>query len=191
MYTSAFTDFKNNPNNQGIWQGAYPLEGVGFHPYPEEITPRASLQDIAQDIHAKILPRMQQIRDMLASGPVNDPGRPFWITEIGYNVAFDKNGGSLRAASLQAAFMREIYTQLAARGDVANVFWFKYEDFPPAGGSNAQMWGVVRIHFEDGPCPGGACYTPDGTPELVRPAYLTYRELAGLPIERTYLPAIA
>lgn len=189
MYTGAFTEFKNYAPNQPPWQGTYPLEGIGFHPYPEEITPRASVESISQDIYTKILPRMQQIRAMLAAGPVSDSGRPFWITEIGYNVAFYKNGGAL-APSLQAEFMRAIYTQLAARGDVANVFWFKYEDFPPAGGSNAQMWGVVRIHFEDGPCPGGACYTPDGTPELVRPAYLAYRELAGLPIERTFLPAI-
>lgn len=190
MYQSAFTDFKNNPANQGIWQGAYPVDGVGFHPYPEEIIPRAGIQGVYQDVYLKILPRVQQMRDLLQSPAVNDPQRPFWITEIGYNLAFYKNRGPL-AMSMQVEFMREVYTQLAARGDVANVFWFKYEDFPPADGPEANMWGLVRIPFAAGPCPGGACYAPDGTPEQVRPAYLAYRELAGLPIERTYLPVTA
>ena len=50
------------------------------------------------------------------------------------------------------------------------------------------MWGLVRIPFTNGACEGGACYATNGEPELVRPAYLVYRELAGLPIERTYVP---
>lgn len=188
MYQSAFTDFKNSPQNVPPWNNAYPVDGVGFHPYPEEITPRAQAQSLQQDVYAKILPRVQQIRDMLNT--VGDGARPFWITEIGYNIAFYKNSGPL-AGQQQADFMREVYTTLAARGDVANVFWFKYEDFPPASGPNAQMWGIVRIRFTDGACEGGVCYTPDGTPELVRPAYLVYRELAGLPIVRTLLPVAA
>lgn len=190
MYASAFTDFKHNPQNLAPWNDTYPLDGIGYHPYPEEIAPRASIQGIQQDIVIKILPRLQQLRDTLKTPDVNDPDRPFWITEIGYNVAFYKNGGA-QAPQLQAEFMRQVYTALAARGDVANVFWFKYEDFPPASGTNAQMWGIVRIHFDTGSCPGGTCYTPSGEPELVRPAYLTYRELAGLPILRMYLPSVS
>ncbi|HNP71982.1 MAG TPA: hypothetical protein PKK15_12760 [Kouleothrix sp.] len=185
MYQSAFSDFKNSPQNLPPWNGAYPVDGVGFHPYPEEITPRAQASGMYQDVYIKILPRIKQIRDTLVL--LGDGGRPLWITEIGYNLAFYKNSGP-GAPSAQADFMREIYTSLAARGDIANVFWFKYEDFPPADGANAQMWGVVRIRFTSGACEGGVCYTPDGTPDQVRPAYLVYRELAGLPIARTYLP---
>lgn len=183
MYASGFTDFKNNPNNLPPWRGTYPLEGVGFHPYPEEIT--MNIQGVYEDVYVKMAPRLNQIRAILWN--VGDQGRPFWITEIGYNIAFYKNRGPL-APSKQADFMREVYTSLAARGDVANVFWFKYEDFPPADGPEAQMWGLVRIPFTNGACEGGACYATNGEPELVRPAYLVYRELAGLPIERIYLP---
>lgn len=183
MYDNAFTEFKNYAQNLQPWNGTYPLEGVGFHPYPEEIMPRA--QGIYNDIDVKIAPRLNQLRAVLAAK--NDQGKPFWITEIGYNIAFYKNRGPY-APSVQADFMREVYTSLAARGDVANVFWFKYEDFPPADGPDAQMWGIVRIPFAAGPCEGGVCYAPDGTPQLYRPAYLAYRELAGLPITRTYVP---
>jgi hypothetical protein len=80
---------------------------------------------------------------------------------------------------------------LAARDDIATIFWFKYEDFPPASGPLAQKWGVVRIPFtEDAACPGGACYDPTGEPAYRRPAFWTYRELAGLPVTRIYLPLV-
>jgi len=78
---------------------------------------------------------------------------------------------------------------------VARIFWFKYEDFPPADGPNAQRWGLVRIPFRPPQpgenCPGGACYALNGEPERWRPAYLVYRELAGLPVYRQHFPIIA
>ena len=86
--------------------------------------------------------------------------------------------------------MRDVYSSLSARGDVANVFWFKYEDFPPDSGPNAQHWGVVQIPFTTGACPGGACYDLSGTPAVYRGSYLAYRELAGLPMARTYVPLV-
>jgi hypothetical protein len=182
MYATAFIDYKKA-------QGAWPVDGVAFHPYPEEITPRPSVQGFLEDVYIKILPRVEQIRQMLKT--VGDPNRPIWITEIGYNIAYWK-APKTGADQTQANFMREIYTSLAARGDIANVFWFKYEDFPPATGTNAQMWGIVRIHFEENnACSGGACYRVDGQPEIVRPAFYAYRELAGLPIYRTYTPWVS
>ena len=96
----------------------------------------------------------------------------------------------------QIAFMRDVYESLAQRTlpggqpEVANVFWFKYEDFPPASGANAQRWGVVRIPFADGACPGGACYDPNGTPAVYRGSYLAYRELAGLPSNQRSWPSL-
>ena len=93
------------------------------------------------------------------------------------------------------SFLRDVYTSLAARRicngqpEVARVFWFKYEDFPPADGTNAQRWGIVTIPFvEDTQCPGGACYEPNGTPSSRRATFLMYRELAGLPVHHTFLP---
>lgn len=187
-----FEDFKN-ADPQGRW----PVDGIGYHPYPEEI----SLVDpLAIDIDLfKIQERMTKMRQMLNT--LGDGNRPFWITEIGYNAGFWKVRNQDPEPE-QARFLREVYLQLWARGDVANVFWFKYEDFPPAnpvGGADPQRWGVVRIPFREGsgttpptvngiPCAGGACYEPGGKPDKLRLAFYIYRELSGLAVQRLYLP---
>lgn len=158
--------------------GSFPLDGVGYHPYPEEI--RLSLQSSLDLISL----RLQEVRSVLAE--VGDPLKPFWITEIGYNAGYLRQN-----EAGQSEFLRAAYTGLGARSDVAAIFWFKYEDFPPATGPNAQKWGVVHIPFtEDAACPGGACYAVDGKPAFRRPAYWTYRELAGLPVTRIQLPLV-
>jgi hypothetical protein len=200
MYQTAFSDFKNYAGNLPVWQGRWPVDGIGFHPYPEEITPRPVTRSVSDDMYVKIMPRLNQMRVMLIG--LQDPAQPFWITEVGYNVGSYLLRGPAAEAN-QAEFMRQLYTQLAARGDVANVFWFKYEDFPPANImynskgqaiADPQRWGVVHIPFTEGgkvdgvPCAGGACYEPTGEPSYVRASYLVYRELAGLPVMKTYLP---
>ena len=92
--------------------------------------------------------------------------------------------------------MRDVYESLAQRTlpggqpEVANVFWFKYEDFPPDSGPRAQHWGVVQIPFTTGDCPGGACYDLSGKPAVYRGSYFAYRELAGAPMARTYVPLV-
>ena len=191
MYKSAFMDFRNYAGNQEPWRGRWPTDGIGFHPYPEEISSR----DAFSSPLTRVLDRLNQVRIRMNS--MDPPAyEPFWITEIGFNVGFYKVRGPT-APTLQADFMRAVYTSMAARADVANVFWFKYEDFPPAApqpGVDPQQWGVVSIRFVEGgnvnerPCAGGACYDPSGKPSIFRPAYLAYRELAGLPIQRVYLP---
>jgi hypothetical protein len=170
--------------------GFYPVDGIGYHPYPEEI--RLSPNQLEVD---RGIDRMRAVLDAV------DPGQQFWVTEVGYNVGFDpdgpKNPRPAQTAAGQIAFMRDVYTSLAQRTlpsgqpEVANVFWFKYEDFPPATGANAQRWGVVQIQFTDGPCPGDACYEPDGKPALYRGSYLAYRELAGMPPNRAFVPFAA
>jgi hypothetical protein len=120
-------------------------------------------------------------------GEVHDPSRRYWITEIGYNAAFKQQD-----EAGQANFLRAVYTGLANRGDVDTIFWFKYEDFPPASGPNAQRWGIVSIPFtESVTCPGGACYDIGGEPRARRLAYFEYRALAGLPVYRLSLPVVA
>ena len=212
-YPSSMTDaayLKAIYADPGSFKGFYdkyhtwPVDGVGYHPYPEEI--RLSEKD------AQVDTGMARIRTALQE--VNDSCRPLWITEVGYNVGFDVDGPAnpipRQTEAGQAAFMRDIYTTLGARRlgeacggrpEVAHIFWFKYEDFPPAEDvysaagqlvAAAQRWGVVRIPFRapaDGePCPGGACYEVNATPALRRVSYYTYRELAGLPAQRLHLP---
>ena len=190
MYTdtTSFAGFKAT-------YGMYPIDGIGYHPYPEEV--RLSPNDMYVDRG------LQRMRAMLESSAINDGCRPFWITEVGYNVGFDPDGPrNPRPAQTevgQALFLRDVYTTTAARQicggqrEIANVFWFKLEDFPPATGPNAQRWGVVRIYFVDGPagagCAGGACYDIS-KPMQYRPGFWTYRELAGLPVHQAYLPAV-
>lgn len=158
--------------------GHYPIDGLGYHPYPEEI--RLSLQSELDLIRT----RLDSIRLTLNSLDERHP--PLWITEVGYNAGYLRQN-----ESGQAAFLRATYTGLGTRNDVATIFWFKYEDFPPANGTNAQKWGVVRIPFtESASCPGGACYDITGEPTVLRPAFWVYRELAGLTVERRYLPIV-
>ncbi len=147
---------------------SWPLDGLGYHPYPEEI--RVSPQS---DMNL-ITTRMNAVRDVLRE--VGDPFVPFWITELGYNAGFRN-----QTTDEQAEFLRQSILTMASRDDVETFFWFKYEDFPPATGPNAQLWGVVRIPFtEDNRCAGGACYDLMGRPDLLRPAFWTMRELTGV-----------
>jgi len=180
--TASFATFKNDPAHP-----YYPIDGVGYHPYPEEIllSPNNVIVDRGMN------------RMRLALAAVGDPFRPFWVTEVGYNVGFDpdgpKNPRPAQTEAGQAAFLQDAYTTLAARRlangqpEVARVFWFKYEDFPPSTGANAQQWGIVRIPIlSDSGCEGG-CYDPSGVPILFRQSFAVYRSLSGY---RTYLPAI-
>ena len=172
---TSFVDFK-------AAHGFFPVDGIGYHPYPQEI--KLSPNDVLVD---RGMNRMRAVLDTV------DPGQQFWVTEVGYNTGFDVDGPNkptpVQTDAGQIAFMRDVYNSLFARGDVANVFWFKYEDFPPASGANAQRWGVVRIPFTTGACPGGACYDLNGTPALYRGSYLAYRELAGIASNRIYVPS--
>lgn len=182
--------------------GHFPLDGLGYHPYPKEIfvslatpvpdlgsamTPQPSPEHTDPMMEHLLAPtplpqitdlelmnqRLDELRGVLHE--VGDPQQPFWITEIGYNAGYPHH-----TDVLQAEFLRTAFTRLAHRADVAAIFWFKYEDFPPASGPRSQQWGCVRIPFiEHGSCPGGACYDVYGRPEQLRPAFWTYRELAG------------
>jgi hypothetical protein len=192
--TASFATFQNDPNHN-----YYPVDGIGYHPYPEEI--RLSPQDDQIDRG------MRRMRLALASiqpqTGTNDACKQFWVTEVGYNVGFDPDGPvNQRPAQTepgQAAFMQDVYTTLESRRldpqlcggapEVANVFWFKYEDFPPATGPNAQQWGIVRIAMPDGNCEGG-CYDPSGKALFYRQSFWTYRELAGWPVHRIHLSTI-
>ena len=147
--------------------GRWPLDAVGYHSYPWEL--------------AYIGVRTQtQAYDRLRAQLIglNDPLRPVWVTEIGYNVAY-----ASQTENGQASFLGALYRLLAARllpdksREIPVVFWFKYEDFPPDTGSNAQKWGLVHIPFVMGNCTGGACYQRDGRPSNYRPAWYVYRDI--------------
>src|SRR5262245_2361995 len=75
---SPFVSFKNTYQPH-----VYPVDGIGYHPYPEEILP--SLAD------ARINSRMPRMRQMLID--LGDGSKEFWITEVGFNVAFFPAGG--------------------------------------------------------------------------------------------------
>lgn len=166
--------------------GAYPADALGYHPYPAEIRLAAPVEEEVGRIDQRLELLRLRLRQALQATSPAAAEVPLWITEIGYNAAYLQQN-----SAGQAAFLRAVYRQMAARSDVAVVFWFKYEDFPPLSGPNAQHWGIVRIPFvEDPRCPGGACYDPAGEPAFRREAYFTLREVAGLPVERRFLPLV-
>ncbi|MBC8161240.1 MAG: hypothetical protein H7Z42_08475 [Roseiflexaceae bacterium] len=153
----------------------YPVDGIAYHPYPEEVrlSPNYARQvqvDTGVDRMLKVMAEF-------------DPGKQLWITEIGYNVAFYRNS----PAEL-GAFMADIYTTLAARPEIANVFWFKYEDFAPWESdpereTEAQKWGIVRIPFEEAAGrPDGTLYQANGVPSEFRDSYHVLRALSGVPL---------
>lgn len=145
----------------------WPLDGVGYHPYPWE------LKQIGVPNQTAAFDRLRQ--QLVA---LKDPLRPVWVTEIGYNVAYAR-----QTEAEQAAFLADVYRTLATRTlpngnrEVAVVFWFKYEDFPPASGASAQQWGLVKIPFAPGPCPDSICYRRSGEPTRYRQSWYTYRDL--------------
>lgn len=155
--------------------GRFPVDGIAYHPYPEEV--RLSLRRFPLRSDARweaimLNYRLDEVRQVLRN--VGDADTPFWITEVGYNVAYGDH-----SAEGQARFMEAVQRMLITRPDVAASFWFKYEDFPPAKGPNAQQWGVVHIPFTEGPWPGGAHYDPNGKPQYTRESYQVFRRLAG------------
>jgi hypothetical protein len=202
--TSAFGAFQKA-------YGYYPADGVAYHPYPEEIKP--TISDVLVD--RGLLRMRQALENINPQTGANKPAcEQFWITEVGYNVDFDPDGPQkpqpAQTEQGQADFMRDVYTSLAQRQldpqlcgagqpEVANVFWFKYEDFPPAETIDddqgnpkiyAQKWGIVRIPIlSDSGCEGG-CYDPSGVPLFYRQSFWAYRELAGQPVYRTYFPIV-
>jgi hypothetical protein len=147
--------------------GRWPVDGIGYHPYPVE------LAQIGVSSQTAAFNRLRARLELL-----NDPLRQVWVTEIGYNVGY-----ASQTEAGQAAFLRTVYQTLAVRmlsngvREIAVVFWFKYEDFPPATGVHAQKWGLVRIPFVDGSCPGGACYERSGLPSYYRLAWYYYRDI--------------
>ena len=180
----SFAGFKNDPSHP-----YYPVDGVGYHPYPQEI--------LLSPNDAEVNHGIDRMRQALIT--VGDSCRPLWVTEIGYNVGFDPDGSAgptpPQTAQGQANFLQDIYSSLGARQicghqlEIPHIFWFKYEDFPPDSGPDAQNWGIVHIPFSsNSSCPGGACYALNGAPDLYRPAYFVYRQLAGLPVYQSYAP---
>jgi len=145
----------------------WPLDGVGYHPYPWEL----SYIDVQNQTQA-----FDRLRQQLVA--LGDPLRPVWVTEVGYNVAYAQ-----QTESGQSKFLYDVYSTLAARRlldgslEIPVVFWFKYEDFPPDEGMGPQNWGLVQIPFVPGPCPDDFCYRRSGEPERYRKAWYTYRDL--------------
>lgn len=155
MYRSeAFTGYADET-------GRYPLDGIGYHPYPVEIrnsSPRPERVLNDGELMLRRTRMLTQLRDTL------HPGAPIWITEIGHNAAYLRQS---RQSQVQALYDAAALLQLPG---VERLFWFKYEDFPPATGRFAQQWGLVTIPFVEGPCPGGACYETNA-PVQTHPAW--------------------
>ncbi|HEY1014347.1 MAG TPA: hypothetical protein VGE07_16660 [Herpetosiphonaceae bacterium] len=151
--------------------GRWPVDGIGYHPYPAEM---ARLQSDNDFLH-RVGPRLDQLLGVLRA---DDPAAKLWITEVG------TRGDPASPADLarQADFLRAIASILyARRADIATFFWFKYEDFPPA----SESWGVVRIPFD-----ANGRYDVNGAVALYKPSFQAYSSLAHGMGPQVYLPLL-
>ncbi len=168
--------------------GKYPLDGVGYHPYPMEMRSGLVPEPTGSLDLFRVPGRMDAMRAIMVQN--GDTANKFWITEVGDRGApmtVDSSGDNERR---QAQFMRSIYWFLwRDRAFIENVFWFKYEDFAvPADDPSAtgpENWGIVRLK------PGTTTeYDNNGAIDRVKQSFWTYRDLAfnGLREHHTYLP---
>ena len=150
----------------------YPIDGVGYHPYPMEMRYGLLPEPTGYDDLFRIPERIQAIRNvMLANG---DGENKIWVTEIGDRGA----PGDLDNQQRQAAFLRSAYWMLwQQRDSISTVFWFKYEDFAVTEGS--ENWGVVRLGHRV-PTPDClACeYAADGTVDVYKQSFFAYQQMS-------------
>jgi hypothetical protein len=115
--------------------GHYPWDGVGVHAYYVGTV-------------REIVDHLWKLRGVMVDA--GDNGK-LWLTEIGVGGTPPDMAPGLLAATptpseaAQAQFIRDLFPLLLneVRGFVANVFWFKYEDFPLSNGW--VEYGLVRL----------------------------------------------
>lgn len=158
--------FNNNP---------FPFDGVAWHPYFAD--PWISLYTVDQAIGV-----MRQ---------AGDSSNKIWITETGVYGSFNYSNcntpSSGRGDDEQAQFLRVLYTQAALKqGEIANIFWFKYEDF--YDGSQILPFGVVHLSSPN----NSNNYNPHyGKVVRYKPAYQAYQSLAAPTLPTAAIPAPA
>jgi hypothetical protein len=165
---------QNYKQNGAHFEGnLFPFDGVAWHPY------FPSAWDSLYTVD-------QAVKVMRAAG---DGQNKIWVTETGYIGNKDNSNCANQPGSedlAQDQYLRIFYEQAAQRQpDIANVFWFKFEDFYVDG----QLVPMGLIHLSTnqyGFSPHGGKIT------RYKPAYATYMQLAAptLPIGRVAPPTI-
>jgi hypothetical protein len=148
-------------------KGRFPFDGVAIHAYFID-TPRAVVDHLWQLNFV--------IRD------AGDTSK-LWLTEIGIaGTPPPLQPGFLAAVPTpserqQAQFLRELLSMLLAetRSMVANVFWFKYEDFPLPNGW--VEFGLVRLPITK----GGAYVQPPAPRKLAYGAFQSVANPGAVP----------
>jgi hypothetical protein len=183
--------------------GKYPFDGIGYHPYAGEMRSGLLPEETAYEDLFRVVPRMDQMRNIMVQN--GDTQNKFWVTEVGDRgapITVDAAGDNERR---QATFMRDIYRKLYLRREyIANVFWFKYEDFAvpsDATKTGTENWGVVRLQqrptsqtcTQEIPVARQTCeYEQNGTVQRFKLSYTTYKDIAekGFTFYTLYLPSI-
>ncbi len=195
----------------------FPLDGVGYHPYPTEMQASFVPEGPEESQHGyyhlfRIPQRLNEMRNVMVQN--GDLGNKLWITEMGDRGAPALSGSSADPAlpneGRQADFLRQAYWMLwLKRASVENVFWFKYEDFAvPKDSPSVGNWnfGLVRLvpRPSTEPCaqpipvPDPASrqscdYSTAGTVQHYKLSYNTYQTIAeqGFNLYRTRLPIMS
>jgi hypothetical protein len=185
--STAFTSYKTS-------NGRFPLDGVGYHPYPAEVASGLVEEHSGFSELPRVPQRMSDIRDVMTRH--GDTANKIWVTEIGERGA----PRDIENQRRQSEFMKTIYWMLwRQRAFVQNVFWFKYEDFAVPEDANAtgpENWGVVRLvpRTPTEQCPD-CSYAATGEVQVYKQSFITYSRISrygeGLVVHSSYMPLVA
>lgn len=185
VYASpAFSSYKTS-------NGRYPLDGLGYHPYPSEVANGLLDEYSGYNELIRVPQRMNDIRAIMTR--YGDTANKIWVTEIGERGA----PRDIENQRRQAQFMKTIYWMLwRQRAFVQNVFWFKYEDFAVPADPNAtgpENWGIVRLVPRTPTIQCPTCeYSSEGEVQVYKQAFIAYANISrygvGLEEHMVYMP---
>ena len=171
--------------------GRFPLDGVGYHPYPSEVATGLVAEYSGFNELARVPQRMADMRAVMTRH--GDTANKIWVTEIGDRGA----PRDIENQQRQAQFMQTIYWMLwRQRAFVQNVFWFKYEDFAVPESpdeTGPENWGIVRLVPRTPKDCDNCDYAPSGAVQVYKQSFDTYTKLSyglGLAEHVVHMPIV-
>ena len=140
----------------------YPWDGLAWHPY------HTGLNDAVSSVRKAVT--------LLRSW--GDQTHKIWITEVGRPGNLSAGGGGCGGPGDegdQARYLTDFYTQLIGSNlnDIANIFWFKYEDFYDTDTGQLNSFGLVHLQTD-----ARNNYLPGGQVAKYKAAFFAYQRLS-------------
>ncbi len=166
-------EYINRPRPEPYKGNPFPWDGLAWHPYYSD--PGETVRSVQ-----KVIETMRKWGDYQSK---------VWITEVGRpaNPKSNAECGMGGEEAAQANYLTEVYTRLIGSNlkDIANIFWFKYEDFYDNSEKRVIPMGLVRL---DGPQGQGT----SGRVLRYKAAFYAYQRLSGpeLPLDPVAAPPV-